>query len=64
MSMPASFHNLEGWLSVYAIWRELSEGCVLALVILSLGVSAGIKTPKDIFPSIDIPVVPVIWDQS
>jgi multidrug efflux pump subunit AcrB len=37
---------------------------VLALAILLLGVTAIIKTPKDIFPSIDIPVVTVVWQYS
>ena len=34
---------------------------VLALMMLFLGVSAILTTPKDIFPNIDIPVVTVIW---
>ena len=34
---------------------------VLALMILFLGGSAILTTPKDIFPNIDIPVVTVIW---
>jgi multidrug efflux pump subunit AcrB len=34
---------------------------VLALMMLFLGVSAIIVTPKDIFPGINIPVVSVIW---
>ena len=34
---------------------------VLALLILFLGGSAAITTPKDIFPPINIPVVTVIW---
>ncbi len=34
---------------------------VMALAILFLGVSAIFSAPKDIFPSIDIPVVSVIW---
>src|SRR5271163_4141100 len=34
---------------------------VMALAILFLGVSAIFSSPKDIFPSIDIPVVSVIW---
>src|SRR5271168_4212747 len=34
---------------------------VLALMMLFLGGSAIITTPKDIFPSIDIPVVTIIW---
>ncbi|MDE2138248.1 MAG: efflux RND transporter permease subunit, partial [Gammaproteobacteria bacterium] len=34
---------------------------VLAIVILLLGVFAILRTPTDIFPNIDIPVVGVIW---
>jgi multidrug efflux pump subunit AcrB len=34
---------------------------VIALMMLFLGGSAILKTPKDIFPNIDIPVVTVIW---
>jgi multidrug efflux pump subunit AcrB len=34
---------------------------VLALLMLFLGGSAIIVTPKDVFPSINVPVVTVIW---
>ncbi len=34
---------------------------VMAALILVLGVSAVVSTPKDIFPRINIPVVTVIW---
>jgi len=34
---------------------------VLALMMLFLGGSAALTTPKDIFPTINIPVVSVIW---
>jgi multidrug efflux pump subunit AcrB len=34
---------------------------VMAIAMLFLGVSAAITSPKDIFPSINIPVVTVIW---
>ena len=33
---------------------------VLSLLIAVLGIGAAIETPKDIFPSIDIPVVTVV----
>jgi hypothetical protein len=33
----------------------------MALLILLLGISAIKKTPTDIFPEIDIPVVTVVW---
>ncbi len=34
---------------------------VLAILIIFLGVTAIVTTPKDIFPQIKIPVVTVIW---
>jgi multidrug efflux pump subunit AcrB len=34
---------------------------VMALLILILGILAGARMAKDIFPSIDIPVVTVLW---
>src|SRR6202162_4117158 len=37
---------------------------VLAIFILIAGVLAIIGTPKDIFPSINIPVISVIWNYS
>src|ERR1700761_993747 len=37
---------------------------VLAGLMLFLGVSAILVTPKDIFPNIDIPVVSVIWQST
>ena len=37
---------------------------VMAIAILFLGVSAAITSPKDIFPSINIPVVTVIWQET
>ncbi len=35
---------------------------VLALLILILGVTVILRTPTDIFPEIDIPVVSVVWN--
>jgi len=35
---------------------------VLALLILILGFLAIYRTPVDIFPNINIPVVSVVWD--
>lgn len=35
---------------------------VLAIFILIAGILATVRTPKDIFPSIDIPVISVIWN--
>jgi multidrug efflux pump subunit AcrB len=37
---------------------------VLAIFILIAGILATTRTPKDIFPSIDIPVISVIWNYS
>jgi multidrug efflux pump subunit AcrB len=37
---------------------------VLAGLILFLGCSAILVTPKDIFPTINIPVVTVIWQET
>src|SRR4030081_339449 len=37
---------------------------VLAIFILIAGVLATLSTPKDIFPSINIPVISVIWNYS
>ena len=34
---------------------------VMALAIIILGVLSALRMPKDIFPSIDIPVVSVVW---
>ncbi len=34
---------------------------VLALLILILGVTVILRTPTDIFPEVNIPVVTVIW---
>lgn len=33
-----------------------------AILILLLGTAAALKTPTDVFPNIDIPVVTVVWD--
>ena len=34
---------------------------VMSLLILILGILAIVRTPTDVFPSINIPVVSVIW---
>src|ERR1700746_1278449 len=34
---------------------------VMALLILIFGVSSALRTPTDIFPSIDIPVISVVF---
>ena len=48
------------WLVRIALSRPYTF-IVLALVLLILGISAILRTPTDIFPSIDIPVVSVVW---
>ena len=34
---------------------------VMAMLIVIFGLSAGLRTPVDIFPDIRIPVVAVVW---
>ena len=41
--------------------RRPSTFVVLALLILLLGTLSILRTPKDVFPNIDIPVVSVVW---
>jgi len=48
------------WIVKLAILRPYTF-VVMALLILLLGVWAIKKTPTDIFPEIDIPVVTVVW---
>ncbi|HEY3381169.1 MAG TPA: efflux RND transporter permease subunit [Vicinamibacterales bacterium] len=48
------------WIVRLALGRPYTF-VVLALVILLIGPLAILRTPKDIFPTIDIPVVAVIW---
>ena len=49
------------WLVRIALSRPYTF-IVLALVLLILGTLAILRTPTDIFPSIDVPVVSVIWN--
>ena len=51
------------WIVKLALRRPYTF-VVMALLILLLGVSAIKKTPTDIFPEIDIPVVTVVWQYS
>jgi multidrug efflux pump subunit AcrB len=37
---------------------------VAAILALLVGTMAGIRTPKDIFPNIGIPVISVVWSYS
>ena len=49
------------WIVNLALRRPLTF-IVLAIFILISGVLCILKTPKDIFPNIDIPVVSVIFN--
>jgi multidrug efflux pump subunit AcrB len=35
---------------------------VMAILILIMGMLAIVRTPTDVFPNIDIPVVSIIWN--
>ncbi|RUL77484.1 efflux RND transporter permease subunit [Dyella choica] len=48
------------WIVQLALRRPYTF-IVLALLLLILGVQTVVRTPKDIFPNIGIPVVSVIW---
>ena len=48
------------WIVSLALRRPYTF-TVMALVILILGVLSAWRMPKDIFPSVDIPVVNVVW---
>ena len=48
------------WLVRLALRLPYSS-IVLAVVIILLGVVAILRTPKDVFPQIDEPVVTLIW---
>ena len=48
------------WLVRIALSRPYTF-IVLALMLLIMGILSIIKTPIDIFPSIDIPIVSVVW---
>ncbi|MBE1161608.1 efflux RND transporter permease subunit [Dyella acidiphila] len=49
------------WIVKIALERPLTF-IVLALLLLILGPLAILRTPTDIFPNIDIPVVSVVWN--
>src|ERR1700742_2426180 len=48
------------WIVQVALKRPYTF-IVLALLIAIFGVLSAIRTPTDIFPNIDIPVVSVVW---
>jgi multidrug efflux pump subunit AcrB len=49
------------WIVVLALRRPYTF-TVFAILILIAGVVAIVRTPKDIFPSINIPVISVLWN--
>ena len=51
------------WLVRLALSRPYTF-VVLAILLLLFGVLSILRSPKDIFPSIDIPVVSVVWQYS
>src|SRR3990167_2219447 len=51
------------WLVRIALSRPYTF-IVLALILLLMGILSILRTPTDIFPSIDIPVVSVVWSYS
>ena len=51
------------WLVRIALSRPYTF-IVLALIILITGILAILRTPTDIFPSIDIPVIGAVWNYS
>ena len=48
------------WIVQVALRRPYTF-IVLALLIMIFGVLAAVRTPTDIFPNIDIPVISVVW---
>src|SRR3974377_1711375 len=48
------------WIVALALWRPYTF-VVMAVVIIILTPITILRTPTDIFPDIDIPVVSVIW---
>jgi len=49
------------WIVRLALRRPYTS-VVMAILILIMGSSAIVRTPTDIFPNIDIPVVSIIWN--
>ena len=56
----AIWGNKEMWIVRLALRRPYTF-VVASILILILGVFAIVRTPVDIFPNIDIPVVAVVW---
>jgi len=56
---------MTGIVSMWIVWIALSRPytfIVLALMLLIIGPLAILRTPTDIFPDINIPVVSVVWN--
>ena len=49
------------WIVALALGRPYTF-VVLALLLLILGLIVIFRTPTDVFPNIDIPVVRIIWN--
>ena len=59
--MPVLFQEDSGvWIVLTALRRPYTF-VVLALLIAIFGVLAALRTPTDIFPNINVPVVSVVW---
>jgi hypothetical protein len=57
---PGRDQERTAWIVRLALRRPYTF-VVVALLIAVLGMPATVSTPTDIFPSVDIPVVSVIW---
>src|SRR5580704_8115300 len=59
--MPVRFQEDSGvWIVLTALRRPYTF-VVLSLLIAIFGVLAALRTPTDIFPNINVPVVSVVW---
>src|SRR5271170_5969721 len=59
--MPARFQEDNSVWIVQVALRRPYTFVVLALLIAIFGVLSAVRTPTDIFPNIDIPVISVVW---
>jgi multidrug efflux pump subunit AcrB len=55
--------NLAMWIVALALRRPYTF-IVVGILIILLGIFTIVRTPKDIFPDINIPVIAVIWNYS
>jgi multidrug efflux pump subunit AcrB len=51
------------WIVALALRRPYTF-IVVGILIILLGIFTIVRTPKDIFPDINIPVIAVIWNYS